>query len=258
MSEARIPVLMYHRVGDPGNSWESRYAIPACRFAAHMDALARAGYQAIPIDAMVDWMEGGEAPPSGAFLLTFDDGYRGVREHALAVLEKMQWPFTVFLVSDLIGGKDVWTAESNPGGGYHPLLDIEDLRYMRQRGCSFHSHSRSHASLPTLDAVSLSEQLSGSRQALSELLETEITCLAYPYGQFDARVISATRAAGYRAAFSTRSGFNQRENDRYAIRRIDVYGTDTPNMLLRKIRLGTNDGSLKNMLRYYLRRVGLK
>ncbi len=258
MNEARVPVLMYHRVGDPGNSWESRYAIPARRFAAHMDALARAGHRAVPIEAVVDWMEGGEALPSGAFLLTFDDGYLGVREHALAVLEKMKWPFTVFLVSDLIGGEDVWTSEHNPGGGRYPLLDIEDLRYMQPRGCSFHSHSRSHTSLPALDAVSLSDQLSGSRRALAELLGTEIAYLAYPYGQFDARVIAAAKEAGYRAAFSTRSGFNQRENDRYAIRRIDVFGNDTPSMLLRKIRLGTNDGSLKNMLLYYLHRVALK
>ncbi len=252
---ARIPVLMYHRVGEARNDWEARYAIPAQRFIDHMRALERAGYAAITIDRLVDWLEGGASLPEGAFLLTFDDGYRGVRDHALEILEQMKWPFTVFLVSDLIGGRDIWTIDANPAGKTYELLSLEETRDMLRRGCSFHSHSRSHASLPSLDDAELAEQLVGSRQLLSELLGVEIAYLAYPYGQFDERVIAATRAAGYRAAFSTQSGFNQRENNRYGIRRIDVYGTDTPGMLLRKIRLGTNDGSLVNLMRYYARRI---
>ena len=49
--------------------------------------------------------------------------------------------------------------------------------------------------------------------------------------------------------------FNRRDVDRFRIRRIDVYGTDTPAMLMRKIRLGTNDGRLSNLVRYYLIRA---
>jgi peptidoglycan/xylan/chitin deacetylase (PgdA/CDA1 family) len=258
MSAGRVPVLMYHRVGEANSFWESRYAIPAERFAAHMLALVRSGYQAITIDSLVDWMEGGAALPDGAFVLTFDDGYRGVYEYALPVLEQMKWPFTVFLVSDLIGKEDIWSAEANPEGNLYPLLNSQEIQTMQQRGCCFHSHSRSHAKLPSLDDDALSDQILGSRQALGEQLGVDLAYLAYPYGQFDERVIAATKSAGYRAAFSTRSGFNQRNGDLFSIRRIDVYGTDTPAMLLRKIRLGTNDGSLKSLLIYYLRRIGLK
>ncbi len=258
MSAGRVPVLMYHRVGEARSSWEARYAIPAERFAAHMLTLARSGYRAVSIDSLVEWLEGGAALPDGAFVLTFDDGYRGVYEYALPVLEHMKWPFTVFLVSDLIGKEDFWSAEANPEGKTYPLLNSEDILTMQLRGCSFHSHSRSHEKLPSLDDVALTDQIWGSRQALGERLGAELAYLAYPYGQFDERVIAATKSAGYRAAFSTRSGFNQRNNDLFSIRRIDVFGTDTPAMLLRKIRLGTNDGSLKSLLNYYLRRIGLK
>jgi hypothetical protein len=68
-------------------------------------------------------------------------------------------------------------------------------------------------------------------------------------------VAEAARRAGYRGAFSTQPGFNRREVDRFRIRRIDVYGTDTPAMLLRKVRLGTNDGTLSALARYYAGRV---
>jgi hypothetical protein len=41
----------------------------------------------------------------------------------------------------------------------------------------------------------------------------------------------------------------------YRIRRLDVFGTDTPTMLLRKVFFGCNDGSLHQSLRYYGNRL---
>jgi peptidoglycan/xylan/chitin deacetylase (PgdA/CDA1 family) len=252
---SRIPVLMYHRVGDAHNEWESRYAIAPDTYAAHMNALAREGYRAIGIDALIGWLEGGPALPASSIVVTFDDGFRGVREHALPVMERLGWPFTVFLVSDLIGQEDRWTRSANPAGVTYPLLDADEILDMQRRGVSFHSHTRSHASLPTLDDAALADQLGGSRTRLAELLGHDVTYIAYPFGHFDERVEAATRAAGYRAAFSTQPGFNRADLNRYRIRRLDVYGTDTPAMLLRKIRLGTNDGSLGHAARYYLDRL---
>jgi peptidoglycan/xylan/chitin deacetylase (PgdA/CDA1 family) len=251
----RIPALMYHRVGASHNDWEARYTISPDNFAAHMHILARNGYRAVTIDSMLDWLEGSSALPDGAILITFDDGFRGVRDHGLPVLEKLGWPFTVFLVSDLIGKQDVWTHAENPDGNTYPLLNMEEIRDMQRRGVSFHSHTCSHASLPTLDDIQLANQLSGSRGALTALLGHDVQYLAYPFGHVDERVENATRAAGYRAAFSTQPGFNRRDVNRFSIRRIDVFGTDTPTMLLRKIKLGSNDGGIDYAIRYYLDRI---
>lgn len=256
MSEAqRIPVLMYHRVGSARNDWEARYAISPSSFAAQMDALERSGHFAVDVDRFVDWLDGGPALPEGSFVITFDDGFRGVREHAMPELESRGWPFTVFLVSDLIGKEDAWTKASNPAGVCHPLLDADEIKAMQAQGVRFHSHTRSHPSLPSLDDAALDDQLIGSRRRLSSLLGHDVRFIAYPFGHADARVQAATKAAGYVAGFSTRSGFNRRDVDRFQIRRIDVFGTDTPSMLLRKMRLGTNDGRLMHAARYYAGRL---
>jgi peptidoglycan/xylan/chitin deacetylase (PgdA/CDA1 family) len=251
----RIPVLMYHRVGRVNNPWEARYAIPPENFVAHMKTLARKGYRAVTADALVDWLDGGPPLPTGAFVLTFDDGFRGVREHALPVLENLGWPFTVFLVSDLIGGTDVWTRAENPAGVTYPLLNEDEIRDMLQRNVNFHSHTRSHADLPTLDDAQLVDQLASPRRTLSQLVGHDVPYIAYPFGHLDERVEAATRATGYRAAFSTQPGFNRRDVNPFRIRRLDVFGTDTPAMLLRKIKLGTNDGSFAHASRYYLDRL---
>ena len=248
-------VLMYHRVGSSRNAWEARYAIPPERFEAHMLALARRGMHSVSMEALSDWLENGASLSADAFVLTFDDGFRDVREHALPVLERLRWPFTVFLVSNQVGAEDAWTRASNPDGVTYPLLNAEEILDMQRRGVGFHSHTCSHASLPTLDDDRLSHELVESRAALQRLLGRQVDYLAYPYGHLDERVVAAARGAGYRAAFSTQPGFNRRDVDRFRIRRIDVYGTDTPAMLMRKVRLGTNDGRLSNVARYYLTRA---
>jgi peptidoglycan/xylan/chitin deacetylase (PgdA/CDA1 family) len=253
--DSGILVLMYHRVGPAQNAWEARYAIGAERFDAQMRALARRGLRAVPLDALCAWLDGGAALPPGAFVLTFDDGFRGVRDHALPVLERLGWPATVFLVSNHIGGDDAWTRLANPAGTTHPLLDTEEIADMQRRAISFQSHTCSHASLPTLDDTQLAAELVESRSALQQLLGRPVEYLAYPFGHVDDRVVAAARNAGYRAALSTQPGFNRRGVDRFRIRRLDVYGTDTPAMLTRKTLLGTNDGTLSNLTSYYVGRV---
>jgi hypothetical protein len=60
---------------------------------------------------------------------------------------------------------------------------------------------------------------------------------------------------GFLTAFSVEPGFNRPGGDAYRIRRLDVFGSDSPAMLLRKIRLGSNDGRLTALLRYYTQRL---
>jgi peptidoglycan/xylan/chitin deacetylase (PgdA/CDA1 family) len=220
-----------------------------------MHHLADLGYRAVSIDAFVRWLDGGPPLKSGDFVLTFDDGFLGVRDHALPVLEQLGWPFAVFLVTDLLGGADSWMRNDGTTGGQHPLLSVEDMRAMRQRGCSFHSHTRRHRRLPGLDNASLADELAGSRATLATLVGADDHYLAYPYGHVDDRVESAARAAGYKAAFSVQPGFNRSDVNPFRIRRLDVFGTDTPRMLLRKMQLGSNDGSLRGSLGYYWRRI---
>lgn len=255
MSSSRIPVLMYHRVGTAHNDWEARYAIAPDRFAAHMRILEKNSYRAISIEQLIQWLEGGPDLPDGAFLLTFDDGFLGVHDYAWPILREMGWPFTVFLVAGLIDGQDIWTRASNPSGITYPLLNATQILTMQAEGVSFHSHTLTHASLPTLDDTCLANELSASRTALTEILGSEVFYLAYPYGHVDERVAAAARAAGYRAAFSTQPGFNRRDVNSFRIRRMDVYGTDSAKILLRKIRFGSNDGSIGHVIRYYWHRL---
>jgi peptidoglycan/xylan/chitin deacetylase (PgdA/CDA1 family) len=247
---------MYHRVGRAETSAERRYCVSPTRFREHMHALRDAGYQAISLPAFVAWTRGESTLPERSLLITFDDGFMGVHDDAAPLIESLGWSATMFLVSALIGGTDTWaTNEAQPRRRAHPLLGWPEIHAMRRSGWSFGSHSRTHADLPTLADDQLEDQLAGSRAELEGGLEQTIDTLAYPYGRFDSRVAQAAAAAGYTMAFSTRSGFNRPLQDPFAVRRIDVAGTDTAGELLRKVRLGMNDVSMASLARYYASRL---
>ena len=255
---SRVTVLMYHRIGEARNNWERRYCVSPERFASHMRALENRGMRPCRVEAFVAWLEGRASLPEGAIVLTFDDGFLGVYEHAFPLLAAMKWPATVFLVSGLIGKADSWTGRENPSGRIHPLLGRREIVEMARDGFSFHSHSRSHPDLRALSGAALDGELAGARRDLEDLLGHPVPYLAYPYGWYDENVLDAVKACGYTAAFSAQPGFNRRDVNPYRIRRLDVYGTDTAAALTRKISLGSNDGSWWQSVRYYADRVAAR
>lgn len=254
----RVVILMYHRVGTVANDWERRYCVTPEQFAAHMSALVRRGMRACTIHDFIEWRNGRLRLSPGAFVLTFDDGFKGVYEHAFPCLVSMAWPATVFLVSGQIGKTDHWTRSENPSNGAHPLLGVGEIREMARNGIAFHSHSRSHADLTTLAPGQLRDELEGARRDLEVLLGEPVPYLAYPYGRYNDAVLEATRNAGYEAAFSVQPGFNRRDVDSFRIRRLDIFGTDTTSMLLRKVKFGSNDGSMRRTIRYYRDRLAAR
>ncbi len=253
---ARIPVLMYHRVGVPHAADDHNYCVTPARFEAHLRALSDCGYEPVHIETFAAWLRGASVSlPPRPCVLTFDDGFADLHRYAWPLLRELNWPAAVFLVAGLIGGHDRWMQLPGRKRPHTPLLDAGQISEMVAGGISFHSHSSTHQDLVTLPDGALNEEIAGSRRQLCELLGQPVEFFAYPYGHHDERVVAAVKAAGYGAAFSVLSGFNRRDVDRYRIRRLDVFGTDTPRQLLRKIRLGTNDGSLTAAGRYYWRQL---
>ncbi len=253
MSSERVPVLMYHRVGRATDRHDRSHCVSPQCFAAQMLKLKKKGYHAIGIDQFIAWFKGEATLAEGAFLLTFDDGFFDLDHHAADLLQEFQWPAAIFLVTGLMGQTSQWM-DNHAAATPHPLLDWDQVEALQALGFSIHSHSRTHRDLTLLDDEQLANELEGSKQDLADH-GFDSSFFAYPYGRCDARVIDAVKKAGYAAAFSNQCGFNRPELDPFQIRRIEVHGSDSPANLLRKIELGTNDGSRRARARYYRSRL---
>jgi peptidoglycan/xylan/chitin deacetylase (PgdA/CDA1 family) len=82
------------------------------------------------------------------------------------------------------------------------------------------------ASLPSLSPAQQEVELVGSKKQLESLLGASVNYFAYPQGEFTPECAECVKAAGYRGAFSTRAGFTNLDDDRFAIRRLAVTGRD--------------------------------
>jgi peptidoglycan/xylan/chitin deacetylase (PgdA/CDA1 family) len=219
------PILMHHQVGPhrPGSRL-NRWRVRERDFAWQLDALRRLGYRGV---ALRDLLEPARPePPSAAarrVVLTFDDGYRGVLEHALPALRQHGFLATVFVVSDRIGGVNDWDAEK-PG---EPLLSAGEIRELHGAGIEIGSHAATHRALTPLGDADLAREVAGSRETLEAITGAPVTSFCYPYGDVDDRVVEAVRAAGYRAATVIRGGIPEDLSDPFRLKRVAVRGTHT-------------------------------
>lgn len=86
--------------------------------------------------------------------------------------------------------------------GLQPL-SWEALAGMRRAGVTVGSHTGTHAVLTRETVTRVLAETAGSRRALEERFGARIDHFAYPDGAFDAEVVRAVAAAGYRFAYTT-------------------------------------------------------
>jgi len=81
-------------------------------------------------------------------------------------------------------------------------LDWHTLLLLQRAGITIGSHTHSHAFLGGEDPASVRDELERSRRELVAGLGTEVDHFAYPDGSFNAGVVRAVAAAGYRFAYT--------------------------------------------------------
>ncbi len=97
----RCAVLMYHGVTPAPLSVFNWCHIPANLFRAQMLYL-KAHYRVLPLSEIVTLIEQRRTFPPNTACITFDDAFRSVLEFAFPVLQELELPFTVFVVTQLL------------------------------------------------------------------------------------------------------------------------------------------------------------
>lgn len=249
-------ILMYHIVDAPRAAAEAKYCCTPENFERQMRHLREAGFRTVALDGLVSTLDGGDGAQERTVAVTFDDGFACMHRTALPILLKYRIPATLFVPSDRIGGSNDWMRShaSSP----RALLSVAELRELERTGVTIGSHTRTHPRLTDIDPARVAGELRGSKAALEELLGKRVDFFAYPFGLYNDAVRNEVERAGYRAACSTRPGFNRGNADRFLLRRIEVYGSDTLSMFRRKLKFGANEIAPLFPLRYYAGRLAAR
>ena len=238
-----VAVLCYHSVrGDHDTVPFQQLHVTREMFERHCRFLAEA-CSPISLADLRAARAGVRALPPRPVIVTFDDGYLGVLEHALPALERHRVPATVFVTAGSIvdrehfwfdvlsrrEGEDAvvrakqaafaeWRqlfeslrTRAPVGERHRPMTPEELTRLAASPMIEIGGHSMIH---PTLARAPLAEQrreIAGCRTVLHELLQQPIASFAYPYGSrmqdFAPETVIAVGEAGYDLAFTTGSSF---------------------------------------------------
>ena len=232
-----VPILMYHAVGHDTEA-PSRYVVPVRRFAQHMAWLKWLRYHVLSLDEFLHYRRTYRLPPARSVVITLDDGYADNSTLAYPVLRRYGFPATIFLVTDKVGGTNDW--DENGGVGGRRLMSWSDIRGLLRGGVRFGGHTRHHPSLKTIATHQAQEEVEGSRADLERELKTPVHAFAYPYGVYNSETQALVQQAGYWGGCGVKSGINTLRTPNYALRRIEIWGSDSWLAFLLKLWSGTS------------------
>jgi peptidoglycan/xylan/chitin deacetylase (PgdA/CDA1 family)/glycosyltransferase involved in cell wall biosynthesis len=233
-----MPVLMYHRFIEH----ESEKGIHGTwmrldMFEKHLRLIKRLGFETLtPRDLLEKGFIHRFQPGKKFLMLTADDGYRDNLTRMLPLLEKYDMKATVFIVSDETHNRWDTDHPTNPDTKVD-LLTPDEIRALDRSGrVEIGGHTLSHAKLDELGPEAQRHEIVENKKQLEDILGHPMVSFAYPFGNLNESAKHEAQAAGYAMAFATDSGPRALHQDRFQIRRINVFPRTNVFGLWRKIR----------------------
>jgi len=185
-------ILLYHHVG---NDTLPSTSVSTQQFTEHINYLKQNSMHVISLTALLKSLKTGEELPEHTVVITFDDAYNSLQQHALPLLKKEGLPFSIFVNPETIDKKY---------GGY---MSWQDLRKSMIYGGEILNHGTSHAHM-VRRLPSESEQqwqtrtihdIEYAQKRLEQEVGTSEKVFSYPYGEFNFALQDIIAKLGYTA-----------------------------------------------------------
>jgi len=229
---ADVLVLCYHAVSE---RFPAALSVTPAAFERQLALLKRAGYRGATFEDAV------KARSGKVVSITFDDAYLSVLQLGKPLLDAVGYPATVYAPTDYLDTPERplnWAGIERWHGGEHEQelipMSWAQLGELADAGWEIGSHTRTHPHLTEIDDQALRRELVESKATVEERMGRPCTTIAYPYGDYDERVVRAATEAGYSAAGTLPARLHSERP--LAWPRVGVYHTDDE----RRFRLKTS------------------
>ncbi len=229
----RLAVLVYHHLEDPTTSDVS--CTPA-QFEAQMQGLLKAGFQPLNLAEARAFLLGLRPNLRRPVLITFDDGYESLYDHALPVARRLKIPMTVFVVTSRIGLQPQFSRYLSGS----QIREMADSGYFEFGSHTHDQHTdnmrlyQAFSTLPNPVEALMNQDLRASRDTLANIVGKAPIAIAWPYGKFNSNLRRIAQANGFQLHFTSLPGYNEPGTNPYAIKRLPVTSRDTVTHVLRK------------------------
>ncbi len=218
----RLPVLMYHHFAQ-----ESLYGtiVSFDKFREQMTALRDAGYQAVTIPQIIDYVENETPLPEKPVLITMDDGYTSNLVNAAPVLEELGLRATVFVIG-VNEGEEIYIHNGEPLSP--PRFSYEEAAPWVKKGVidvqshTFDMHQVASYGYSCRDGMLAMDGETDEdyhRALLADLeqfsrrragrVSTDLIALAFPFGYYNRGLDDALLAEGIAVTFTIDERINR-------------------------------------------------
>ena len=151
----KVPVIMYHSVGQNNPNWIWNYLItPVNVFESQIKLLLKRGFNSINLQELYEHMKYNNKISDNPIVLTFDDGYLDNWVYAFPILKKYGMKGTIFVNPEFVDPTDkcrpnlddVWSGRCKEEDLLNRgFLSFQEMRKMEESGVmDIQSHSMSH------------------------------------------------------------------------------------------------------------------
>ncbi|MCF7801185.1 MAG: polysaccharide deacetylase family protein [Candidatus Marinimicrobia bacterium] len=207
--------LVYHKVSDEFE-WGLTTVSPSA-FRRQMLDLRRNGFAFKRVHELLPLQS-----KERKVAITFDDGYESVYTEAFPILNELQIPGTVFIITDFVGRSNNWDWQI--GGRTFRHLSWSEIHELQSAGWEIGSHTVSHRILTNISSEEVSRELTRSKDILEQKLGIEIKAICPPFNRFNQTILELAREAGYEkcaVSFPLESPPQGFEN--FIVQRLGVY-----------------------------------
>jgi peptidoglycan/xylan/chitin deacetylase (PgdA/CDA1 family) len=218
----RVPVLMYHYVGDlPANADRIRrdLTVSTSLLRVHLEYLQTQQYTPISLYDLENALQQGGALPTRPIVLTFDDGYIDHYLNVFPVLQNAGYFGTFFIITGQADANDP------------RYVSWEQIREMAEGGMSMEAHTKNHAELDNRDYNFLVYEMLGSMQSLEAYTGSMPHMFAYPVGRYDETTLQVALQLPIWRAFTTEMGSYHTTDNRLEMSRIRIHNTTSVGQL---------------------------
>ena len=223
VKKAGFRVLLYHSINKADADDTLGIRITLENFSEQMEFLYRGGYKVCRLKELVESIEKMKAIPKKAIAITFDDGYKDNLENAFPILQRFNFPATIFITPSYIeckkyNAQDYWVKWE--------YLSWQDIRQLSSLNITIGSHSFSHRRLSNLTLEEMEKEVINSKQRLEERLGTPVKLFSYPHGSVNQKLKDVLRQVGYIGACSSLVGRNDYRTDVFELKRTEISTND--------------------------------
>lgn len=216
VQKPKAVILCYHSISDD----QTIIDVARRDFIDQLDYLMSI-YEIVPLDKIIDYVQGKTDLHKPSVAITFDDGYKDLYDNVVPIFKKFHIPAAVFAIADQLNiQRD--EIENNK-----PFLSFGQLKEMLKSGWTIGSHTKTHANLTTLSRYKCEDEISESKRILEKAFDCRIDYFAFPKGLYDDSLIKICKQTGYKAVFSTDPNAIEKDFDKFKIPRVSIDRTHT-------------------------------